>query len=66
MAPRKYSAQEIVAKLHQVEVYLSDGHSLMEALGFIGVSNALYAKWLTEFGGLTRTLVPTLGSSAKK
>ena len=66
MARRRYGAEEIVMKLYQVELLLANGHSLADALRVVGATNALYATWLSEYGGLTRTLGPTLGSPAKR
>ena len=51
--PRKsYKPEEIVAKLRQVDVLTSQGHSVAEAIRSIGVSEVTYYRWRQEFGGL--------------
>ena len=51
--PRKiYKAEEIIAKLRQVEVLTSQGQSVVDALRSIGVSDATYYRWRQEYGGL--------------
>jgi transposase-like protein len=51
--PRKtHTAEEIVAKLRQVELLLSQGKSTAEAVRAIGVTEATYYRWRQEFGGL--------------
>ena len=51
--PRKsYKLEEIVAKLRQVDVLISRGQSVAEAIRSIGVSEVTYYRWRQEFGGL--------------
>lgn len=49
---RKYKAEEIVAKLRQVEVLSAQGQSVAEAVRQIGVSEQTYYRWRQEYGGL--------------
>lgn len=49
---RKYRAEEIVAKLRQVEVLSSQGQCVAEAIRQIGVSEQTYYRWRQEYGGL--------------
>ena len=51
--PRKhYKPEEIVAKLRQVEVLVSQGRSVVDAVRSIGVTEVTYYRWRREFGGL--------------
>src|ERR1051326_6778826 len=51
--PRKsYKPEEIVTKLRQVDVLISRGQSVAEAIRSIGVSEVTYYRWRQEFGGL--------------
>jgi cell division protein FtsB len=43
---------EIVAKLRQVDVLVSQGKSVAEAVRAIGVTEVTYYRWRQEFGGL--------------
>ena len=44
--------KEIVAKLPQVEVMVSQGQSVADAVRAIGVIEVTYYRWRQEFGGL--------------
>jgi transposase-like protein len=53
MIPRKrHKAEEIVAKLRQVEVLTSQGQPVAEAVRSIGVTEVTYYRWRSEYGGL--------------
>ena len=52
MARRLHRPEEIVAKLRQVEVLLAQGRSAAEAVREIGVTEQIYYRWRSEYGGL--------------
>jgi putative transposase len=52
MARKRYKPEEIVAKLRQVDVLVSQGQTMMDAIRQIGVSEVTYYRWRQEFGGL--------------
>ena len=52
MPRKRYKPEEIVAKLRQVDVLVSQGQSTAEAIRQIGVSEVTYYRWRQEFGGL--------------
>src|SRR3974377_1273359 len=52
MAAKRYTPEEIVAKVRQVEVLVSQGQSMADAIRQIGVSEVTYYRWRQEFGGL--------------
>src|SRR5262249_62173998 len=52
MARKRYKPEEIVAKLRQVEVLVSQGQNMVDAIRQIGVSEMTYYRWRQEFGGL--------------
>ena len=47
-----HGAEEIVAKLRQVELLMTQGRSAADAVRAIGVTEATYYRWRKEFGGL--------------
>ncbi len=49
---RKRKPEEIVAKLRQVDVLVSQGQSVVDAVRSIGVTDVTYYRWRSEFGGL--------------
>ena len=59
--PRKgYMAEEIVAKLRQVDVLVSQGQNIADAIRQIGVSEVTYYRWRQEYGGLKSEQVKRL------
>ncbi|GEP08136.1 transposase [Methylobacterium oxalidis] len=44
--------EEIVAKLRQADVLISQGQSVAEAIRAIGVTEVTYYRWRKEYGGL--------------
>ena len=53
MIPRKrHKAEEIVAKLRQVDVLTSQGKSVADSIRAIGVTEVTYYRWRQEYGGL--------------
>jgi putative transposase len=59
--PRKhYKPEEIVAKLRQVDVLVSQGHNIADAIRQIGVSEVTYYRWRQEYGGLKTEQVKRL------
>ena len=49
---KRHKAEEIVAKLRQVEVLTAQGKPVAEAVRSIGVTEVTYYRWRTEYGGL--------------
>jgi putative transposase len=52
MARKRHTAEEIVAKLRQVDVLTSQGRPVAEAVRTIGVTEVTYYRWRSEYGGL--------------
>ena len=48
----KHTAEQIIAKLHEVSVLQSEGKSIAECVRQIEVSEMTYYKWRKEYGGL--------------
>src|SRR6476620_3157085 len=57
MARKRYKPEEIVAKLRQVDVLVSQGQNLVDAIRQIGVSEVTYYRWRQGVGGLKREQV---------
>ncbi len=60
MPRKRYKPEEIVAKLRQVDVLVSQGQSLADAIRQIGVSEVTYYRWRPEYGGLKSDQVKRL------
>jgi putative transposase len=52
MGRKHHKPEEIVAKLRQVEVLTVQGKSVADAVRSIGVTEATYYRWRSEYGGL--------------
>jgi hypothetical protein len=55
MPQRKHKPKEIVAKLRQFDVLLSQGRPVAEAIRTNAVTPFTYYRWRKEFGGLSPT-----------
>src|SRR5215208_7578674 len=52
MRKKRHTPEEIVAKLRQVDVLISQGQTVAEAIRAIGVTEVTYDRWRREYGGL--------------
>jgi transposase-like protein len=52
MPRKKHKPEEIVAKLRQVDVLVSQGTAVADAVRQIGVIEVTYYRWRREYGGL--------------
>ena len=60
MPKKRYTPEEIVAKLRQVDVLVSQGQNIADAIRAIGVSEVTYYRWRQEYGGLKADQVKRL------
>ncbi|MCL8385584.1 IS3 family transposase [Xanthobacter aminoxidans] len=66
MAQKKHKPEEIVGKLRQVDVLVSQGRPVAEAIRAIGVTAFTYYRWRKEFGGLKSDQVKRLKELEKE
>ena len=52
MGQKRHPPEEIVAKLRQVDVLVSQGTAVADAVRSIGVTEVTYYRWRQEYGGL--------------
>ena len=52
MGKQKYTAEQIIAKLHEAEVLQSQGKTIAEAVRQLAISEMTYYKWRKEYGRL--------------
>ena len=57
---KKHKPEEIVAKLRQVDVLISQGMPIADAVRSIGVTEVTYYRWRHEYGGLKTDQVKRL------
>jgi transposase-like protein len=49
---RRYSPEQIVMKLREAEVFLSQGQTIAQACKVIEISEQTYYRWRREYGGM--------------
>jgi putative transposase len=52
MAKKTYKPEEIIRKLREAEVRLSQGESVAEVVRSLQVSQVTYYRWRKEYGGM--------------
>lgn len=52
MAKKRHTAEQIIQKLRQVEVFVGQGATMNEAIRQIGVTEQTYYRWRSEYGGM--------------
>ena len=60
MVSKRHKPEEVVAKLRQVDVLVSQGQTVAEAIRAIGVTEVTYYRWRREYGGLRSDQVKRL------
>jgi len=49
---KRHKPEEIITKLRQVDVLVSQGSNVADAIRSIGVTEVMYYRWRQEYGGL--------------
>ena len=52
MARQGFKPEQIISKLREVEVLLSNGQNVQSAVRQIGVTEQTYYRWRKEYGGM--------------
>ena len=52
MAKRTYTPEQIISKLREAEVLLSQGATTGEASRKVGITEQTYYRWRKEYGGM--------------
>ena len=52
MARKKYTAEQIIAKLREAEIALAKGLKTPQVCKQLGISDQTYYRWRKEYGGL--------------
>lgn len=52
MARKHFTAEQIIGKLREAEILLSQGKTLEQAIRAIGVTGNTYYRWRKEYGGM--------------
>ena len=60
MPRKRYTPEQIISKLREAEVLLSQGQTVAQACKSLGVSEQTYYRWRREYGGMGTTRVRRL------
>jgi len=52
MVKRGYTPEQIISKLREAEILLSQGSTISEASKEIGITEQTYYRWRKEYGGM--------------
>ena len=52
MARRRHTPEQVINKLREAEVAITEGGTVAEAARRIGVTQQTFYRWRTEYGGL--------------
>ena len=66
MARKRYTVEQIIAKLREAEVELARGAKTPEACRKLGISENTYYRWRKEYGGLRLNQAKRLKSLEKE
>ncbi len=55
MPHKRYSPEEIIHKLREAEVLLSQGQTVGEAVRQLGIAEQTNYRWRKEYGGLDKS-----------
>ena len=52
MPKKRYNAEEVIHKLREADVLISQGRTVLDACKQLGVSEQTYYRWRKEYGGM--------------
>lgn len=55
MPRKRYSPEEIIHKLREAEVLLSQDQTIQEAARQLGIAEQTYYRWRKEYGGMDKS-----------
>ena len=66
MAIKRYRPEQIIAKLREADVLLSQGHSVANVIKALEISEVTYYRWRKEYGGMTTSQAKRLKELEKE
>jgi transposase-like protein len=55
MPRKRYTPEEIIHKLREAEILLSQGQTVPEAARQLGIAEQTYYRWRKEYGGIDKS-----------
>jgi len=66
MARKRYSDEDVLNLLRQIELSLASGSSIETACRSVGISDATYYNWRKRYGGMGKSLLHELKGREKE
>ena len=66
MPRKRYSSEQIILKLREAEVLLSQGQTVQQACKTLEISEQTHYRWRREYGGMDTTKIKKLKELEKE
>lgn len=66
MPKKRYRPEDILSKLREADIHISQGKTVAETIRLLGISDVTYYRWRKEYGGMTTTQVKRLKELEKE
>jgi len=53
MAKKRYRPEEIIGKLREADILISQGKKVADVIKALGITDVTYYRWRQEFGGMS-------------
>lgn len=65
MPKKRYRPEDILSKLREADIHISQGKTVSETIRILGVNDVIYYRWRKEYGGMIISQVKRLHSPEK-
>jgi putative transposase len=66
MSKKRYRPEQIIAKLREADILLSQGHTVAEVIKALEISEVTYYRWRKEYGGMSTSQAKRLKELEKE
>ena len=66
MPKKRYRPEDIISKLREADIHISQGKTVAETVRLIGVSDVTYYRWRKEYGGMSTSQMKRLKELEKE
>jgi putative transposase len=66
MPRKRYRPEDILSKLREADILISQGNTVAETIRVLGISDVSYYRWRKEYGGMTTSQVKRLKELEKE
>ena len=53
MSKKRYRPEEIIGKLREADVLISQGKKVVDVIKALGITDVTYSRWRQEYGGMS-------------